>query len=427
VTARGWPAATPPRLRSAIEAVAAVLRLDAPADTALARHFRDRPAAGRQDRAFAAEAVYAVLRRLRTLERLAQPASAAERARRVTLACLATEARIGARQLEPALRRGETEWLAGLDAEAGARSAAERHELPDWLEERLAADYPPAELDAIMDALNRPAALDLRVNTLLATRAEVLARLRAAGLDAQPTPWSPYGLRLTGRPSVHRMPLYTEGAVEVQDEGSQLLGLLLGARRREMIVDFCAGAGGKTLLIGARMANTGRVYAFDASAQRLAGLGPRLRRSGLSNVHPQAIAGENDARIRRLAGKIDRVLVDAPCSGLGTLRRSPWMKWRLSAAQLAALVATQRALLDSAQRLVKPGGRLVYATCSILAEENDAAVDAFLARHGEWREGDAAAELRGLGIGLDTGPRLRLFPHRHGTDGYYAAILERRR
>jgi 16S rRNA (cytosine967-C5)-methyltransferase len=211
-----------------------------------------------------------------------------------------------------------------------------------------------------------------------------LAELHAAGLDAQATPYSPWGIRLKGKPSLAKVPAFVQGEVEVQDEGSQLLALLLDAKRGEMVVDFCAGAGGKTLAIGASMRNSGRLYAFDTSGHRLDALKPRLARSGLSNVHPVAIAHERDERIKRLAGKIDRVLVDAPCSGLGTLRRSPDLKWRQTPATVAAQAELQLAILHSAARLLKPGGRLVYATCSLLLEENEQIAEAFSAAHPEF-------------------------------------------
>ena len=188
-------------------------------------------------------------------------------------------------------------------------------------------------------------------------------------------------MRLREKPALNKHVLFTDGVVEVQDEGSQLLGLLVEPRRGEMVVDFCAGAGGKTLQMGAAMHSQGRLYAFDVSDKRLANLGPRLKRSGLSNVHPQRIANENDPKVKRLRGKIDRVLVDAPCTGLGTLRRNPDLKWRQTAEGVAELNAKQRAILEAAGALVKPGGRLVYGTCSLLAEENEDIVTAFLAAH----------------------------------------------
>jgi 16S rRNA (cytosine967-C5)-methyltransferase len=197
-------------------------------------------------------------------------------------------------------------------------------------------------------------------------------------------------------------------------------------KRNDMVVDFCAGAGGKTLLLGAMMRSQGRLYAFDVVARRLQKMAPRLARSGLSNVHPQVITHERDAKVKRLAGKIDRVLVDAPCTGFGTLRRNPDLKWRQTPQDVAELAAKQARILDAASMLVKPGGRVVYATCSVLPEENDAIVDAFLAAHPTFSERDVAPLLVQAGVPLDTGPRLRLMPHVHGCDGFFAAVLERK-
>src|SRR6185503_16801347 len=227
-------------------------------------------------------------------------------------------------------------------------------------------------------ALQQPAPLDLRVNVLKAPREGVMERLDHDDLEASETRYSPIGVRLRDKPALNKHPMFLDGAVEVQDEGSQLVGLLVEPRRGEMVVDFCAGAGGKTLQMGAAMHSSGRLYAFDVSDKRLANLGPRLTRSGLSNVFPQRIATENDAKVKRLRGKIDRVLVDAPCTGFGTLRRTPDLKWRQTPEDLAELTAKQARIVASAATLLKPGGRLVYATCSVLPEENDAIVDAFL-------------------------------------------------
>jgi 16S rRNA (cytosine967-C5)-methyltransferase len=215
--------------------------------------------------------------------------------------------------------------------------------------------------------------------------------------------------------------------VEVQDEGSQLLALLLDAKRGEMVCDFCAGAGGKTLAIGASMRSTGRLYAFDTSGHRLEALKPRLARSKLSNVHPAAIAHERDDRIKRLSGKMDRVLVDAPCSGLGTLRRNPDLKWRQSPQSVAELTVKQTSILASAARLLKSGGRLVYATCSLLPEENEAIAQAFSAAHPEFTPLSVSETLQALKVtdaaSLCTadGLYLRLWPHLHASDGFFAA------
>ena len=248
------------------------------------------------------------------------------------------------------------------------------------------------------------------------------------GSQSSQSPWLiviPSPSRSSSKPALQKHPAFLDGSFEVQDEGSQLLGYLLAPRRGEMVVDFCAGAGGKTLALGAMMRSTGRLYALDVSDKRLAKLKPRAARAGLSNVHPIRIAGENDIRVKRLAGKADRVLVDAPCSGLGTLRRNPDLKWRQSPQSVAELSLKQAAILAAAAKLVRPGGRLVYATCSILAEENEAIVDAFLAAHPGFRRLSARELLSAQGIAVDCGEDMCLAPQLHGTDGFYAAVLER--
>jgi 16S rRNA (cytosine967-C5)-methyltransferase len=300
-----------------------------------------------------------------------------------------------------------------------------RANLPDWLFDALVAQHGADFTEALAQAWLAPAPLDLRVNTLKGERDAVLATLAEAGIEGAAAPLSPVGIRLAGKPALNKLDIFTNGTVEVQDEGSQLLCQLLAPKRGEMVVDFCAGAGGKTLAIGAAMRSTGRLYAFDVSEKRLSNLGPRLARSGLSNVHPGRIDSEHDAKVKRLAGKIDRVLVDAPCTGFGTLRRNPDLKWRQTPEDLAELTVKQARILAAAATLLKAGGRLVYATCSVLPEENDAIVDGFLAAHAPFREVPVADELARLGIPLDTGPRLRVLPHLHGCDGFFAAILER--
>jgi 16S rRNA (cytosine967-C5)-methyltransferase len=411
------------RLDAASAALAALLPLAHPADQALRRFFREHPNLGQQDRAFVAELCFAVLRHLRLLREL----GGRDQPRRLLLAALALLEGLSLRQLEPLITPAEREWIEALRAaDRGALTPAARLSLPDWLWARLTETLPMGEAEALARGLLEPAPLDLRVNTLLASREEVLAQLHADHIAAAPTPISPIGIRLAGKPALQTHPLFLEGAVEVQDEASQLLAFLLAPRRREMVVDFCAGAGGKTLALGAMMRSEGRLYAFDTSEKRLAGLKPRLKRSGLSNVTPQHIDSENDSRIKRLAGKIDRVLVDAPCSGLGTLRRNPDLKWRHRPEHVAELVAKQNAILDGAARLVKPGGRLVYATCSILAEENEQVVAAFCARHPQFDTLDCDALLAQQKIALATGRYLKVLPHSHGMDGFFAAAFQRR-
>ncbi len=409
-------------LAPAIEALELVLELDRPADVRLSGFFRDYPQFGARDRAFIAEAVYGVLRHLRSLQALAAPATP----RRLLLAWMARHGGRNLREFETLVDRDDLEWLKGLKgAQLDGQPEATRLDLPDWLHERLQAQY-GEDLPTLMAALNQPAPLDLRANPQKTNREALLTELAGAGLAAAPTPYSPLGIRLQGKPALQKHPRFLDGSFEVQDEGSQLLGLLLAPRRGEMVCDFCAGAGGKTLLLGALMHSSGRLYAFDVSEKRLARLKPRLARSGLSNVQGLLIAHERDTRVKRLAGKFDRVLVDAPCSGLGTLRRNPDLKWRQTPASVAELTGKQAAILAAAAGLVKAGGRLVYATCSLLAEENEAIVEAFLATRADFRRLPAGGLLAAQKIPLEMGDYwLRLDPARHGTDGFFAAALER--
>ncbi len=411
-----------PALAITLDVLARVLEFERPADAVLSYTFRNDHAMGSHDRAFIAEAVYGVLRRLRGLQTIAAPATP----RRLLLAWLARHGGINMRQFEGAVKDDELAWLKEMKAaDLSTQPEAVRLELPDWLHERLRTRFGD-HLPLLAEALNRPAPLDLRVNTVKMQRDEVARMFALEGLAATPTPYSPLGLRLQGKPALQKHALFIEGAVEVQDEGSQLLGLLLAPKRGEMVCDFCAGAGGKTLLLGALMANSGRLYAYDVSEKRLNNMKPRLARSGLSNVHPQLIAHERDPKIKRLAGKFDRVLVDAPCSGLGTLRRNPDLKWRQSPESVAELTVKQAAILESAARLLKVGGRLVYATCSLLEEENEAIVDAFLAAHPDYALTPVRDLLAAQNIDLEMGDTLRLDPALHNTDGFFAAVLERK-
>lgn len=410
-------------LEEAITALRAVLPLDAPADVVLSRYFRENPMLGMKDRAFIAELVFGVLRRKRSLE----AATGKGTPRQLALAWLVRVQGMNMRQLEPHLRGPELDVVPQIKAlDLATQPLAVQWDVPDWLAERWLAVYGEAAATRLAQALLRPAPLDLRVNTLLAKRDEMLAVLNAAGIGATATPYSPIGIRLADKPVLAKYKPFLDGHIEIQDEGSQLLGYLVAPRRGEMVVDFCAGAGGKTLLLGALMHSSGRLYAFDVSEKRLAKLKPRLKRSGLSNLTPQLISSENDTRIKRLAGKIDRVLVDAPCSGMGTLRRNPDLKWRQSPASVAELSIKQAAILTAAARLVKPGGRLVYATCSLLPEENEQVVEAFLAAHPRFALKNATEILRQQHIALDTGDYLRLNPAEHGTDGFFAAVMEAR-
>jgi len=402
-----------------------VLKLNFPADVCVSAYFKENKSLGQRERHALAETTYAVLRQRTLLQNLAQSGSGPLERRLVLLAWQGNEA-----FMRGALSPTELAWMeqvAKIDRSTLAPKF--RHNLPEWLAEPLLARLGEEQFWALAESMNETAPLDLRVNVLKVKREEAQATLAAAKIDAQPTPYSPWGLRIQGKPALNKLELFTGGGVEVQDEGSQLLALLVDAKRGEMVVDFCAGAGGKTLALGASMRNTGRLYAFDTSGHRLANLKPRLARSGLSNVYPAQIAHERDERIKRLAGKIDRVLVDAPCSGLGTLRRNPDLKWRQSLQAITELQAKQTAILASAARLLKPGGRLVYATCSLLDAENEEIARAFGEAHKQFKPLDAAELLTKAQVSdaesLCENGMLRLWPHRHQTDGFYAAVWEK--
>lgn len=436
--------------KSAAELLGAILSGTSPADAQMDRHFRANPKLGARDRGFIAETVYTCLRRRRFLDYLAsgnENLNAAPEG--VVAACLVVVQGISGRALADAGFHGDATALVerARTLDRNSLPLGVQFDLPDWLLERLIAQYGRDETAVLSAALNQPATLDLRVNTHKATREQAAACLAEAGLPAAPTPWSPSGLRRQERAPIFRTRCFETGLIEVQDEGSQLLSLLLEPKRHEMVVDFCAGAGGKTLHLAALMANSGSVYALDISAQRLDRLKPRLARAGLDNVRRVVIQNERDVRVQRLAGKIDRVLVDAPCSGTGTLRRNPDIKWRHI--DLEKLAHTQASILSAAATLLKPGGRLVYATCSLLREENENVVTAFLAAHPQFRA-LAAAEILArrqvllpVGVGADAtaqsfegqaltadsikGLALRLLPHRHRTDGFFAVALERQK
>jgi len=404
-----------------------VLKLDAPADSIVSYFFRKQKALGQRERHALAETAYAVLRQRLLWAHLAQSGHGPQERR---LALLAWQG------LPHVLKNGATPdeltWLARTATIDRTQLQDKlRHNLPDWLANRLREQLDDEGFWALVETFSASAPLDLRVNTQKAKRETVLEALAAAQIEAAPTPYSTIGIRIPGKPALQKMPLYTEGHVEVQDEGSQLLSLLTAPKRGEMVVDFCAGAGGKTLALGALMRNTGRLYAFDVSAHRLDNLKPRLARSGLSNVYATQIAHENDDRIKRLRGKIDRVLVDAPCSGLGTLRRNPDLKWRQSPKALEELKVKQAAILDSAARLLKPGGRLVYATCSLIPDENEGIADAFTAAHPDFVLLNAAEALTAAGVEnaadlVTPAGHLRLWPHKHSTDGFFAAVWQKK-
>ena len=417
-------------LDACAELVRMTLRFEHPADATVSRFFRDHKGLGPRERATMAETVYTVLRKKLLFDHLA-PSGSGLKERRLAILGFYGPGDF----LRSALSDQEKAWLDACEkVDQADLMERHRHNLPEWLVQPL-KDQLGEEFWPLVEQLNRGAGLDLRVNDFKAKRADVQKALALSGIKAVPTPYSPWGLRIAGKPALNKHEAFVRGEFEVQDEGSQLLALLLDAKRGEMVVDFCAGAGGKTLAIGAGMRSTGRLYAFDTSAHRLDSFKPRMARSGLSNVHPAAIAHERDDRVKRLSGKIDRVLVDAPCSGLGTLRRNPDLKWRQSPQSVLEMVQKQTAILQSASRLLKSGGRLVYATCSVLPAENEDIAQAFGLANPEFVPLEASQVLAGLKVeqaptlcvgGENGGRYLRLWPQRHATDGFFAAVWQKK-
>ena len=417
-------------LDACAELVRLTLKFDHPADATVSRFFRDNRGFGPRERATMAETVYTVLRKKLLFDHMA-PSGSGSKERRLAILGFYGPGDF----LRSALSDQEKNWLDQCEKiDPKDLMERHRHNLPEWLvqplKEQLGEGFWP-----MVETLNQGAGLDLRVNTFKAKRADVQKELAKAGIKAVNTPYSPWGLRIAGNPALNKSEAFLRGDFEVQDEGSQLLAMLLDAKRGEMVVDFCAGAGGKTLALGASMRSTGRLYAFDTSAHRLDAFKSRLARSGLSNVHPAAIAHERDERVKRLSGKMDRVLVDAPCTGMGTLRRNPDLKWRQNMQSVEEMAVKQAAILQSASRMLKSGGRLVYATCSVLPQENEAIAQAFSQANPDFIAVPAAQVLADLKVdaadslcsgGDDGRLYLRLWPHLHATDGFFAAVWQKK-
>ena len=404
----------PSALSALAFAIQSAAKFEYPADRTLSYVLREQRV-GSIDRQLVAEGYYAWLRHRLSVEAIAGKDASFPA---IALAALARQFR--RRVTAPRGEEDRYEKFLKLDEELGPHA---RRELPAWLWDRLGLQYGEEERLALADSLLVPAPFDMRVNTLKGKRDAVLARMKKEGFpEARAMLLSPWGIRCPERIDISRHPLFEDGTVEVQDEGSQLLAQLVGAKRGEFVIDFCAGAGGKTLAMAAMMASTGRIYALDVNDRRLDNMGPRLARSGVSNVQPMRIDDENDSRLNKFAGKADRVLVDAPCSGLGTLKRNPDLKWRQSPTSVKELAVKQANILSAASRLVKPGGRLVYATCSLLADENEKIAEGFMQTHAGWT--NVLSTLR-AGEEDEGTKYTQLLPHRDGCDGFFAAVFEK--
>lgn len=410
------------------KALRKILKLDGPADVLMSLYFREARHLGPRERTIIAEAIYYTMRHLSMITWRMAPVCPAKAPRLTGLLTLCLQ--YGMDSIPDAILGKEKEPLKNMLRPKNSEAPKDiQSEVPRWLYDKAVVQY--TDHKALFEAMQQGAPLDLRVNTLKATPQEVIAELKEHGVNAEKGQYSPECVRLEVKPALTQWPIYKEGKVDVQDEGSQLIARLLQPKRGEMICDFCAGAGGKTLAIGALMKSTGRIYAFDVNEKRLGGLTPRMRRAGLSNIHPAVIRNEHDLRVKRLYNKIDRVLVDAPCSGTGTYRRNPDLKWRFGEDELDRINEIQKSVIRSAAKMVKPGGRLVYATCSILQRENQDLINDFLAENPDFKLLNAYDILSKQGVEISPYQKERfgdffvMLPQLNSTDGFFGAVLER--
>ncbi len=424
------------RIAAAIDLLEAVDASNRPADASANDFFRARRFIGSGDRRAVSDRAWNVLRHRRRLTWWLERSQAIPTPRLLIAASLLLEGwtldgveqsfsggQFAAARLLPP-ERAALRGLEGRTAEHPAMPPAVRAEMPDWIHARLHTRF-GRDTEAELAALSTPAPLDLRVNLLKATLDEARAALLAEGIQTTPTPYSPWGLRIPTRRALTTGPAFQSGLVEIQDEGSQLVAALVGATPGMRVADWCAGAGGKTLAVAMTMKNRGHIVACDVHERRLEAAVKRLRRAGVHNVEQHLIT-VGDKWAKRQAQKYDRVLVDAPCTGCGKWRRNPDASARLTETDLAELVAKQASILDAAGRLTKPGGRLIYATCSLLPAENEDQVHAFVERHPEFTVLPLADAWS-----LPTppppcpGPFMSLTPLHHDTDGFFGAVLVR--
>ena len=423
-----------------------------PADNVLRQYYRIRGYLGAKDRRYVSECYFGLLRHVAHSESLAleafrvfgfQPARGHVPAVALLLTFLLRIAREDANPLREdtaphwrkAIRNVELDQFVSAllsvslpqtaSGNPAARIGAEQS-FPEFIVSEWVREFGEAETEELCRALNASAPVTIRVNTLRCTVEDCRASLQREGIEAVPTAHSPSGLLLPGRVNINGLRTYREGWFEMQDEASQLVSFLLGVSPGSTVIDACAGGGGKTAHLGNLMKNAGRLIAIDSEERRLASIAPRLLRSGIT-IAEVCQSGRDDARIESLAGSADAVLIDAPCSGVGTFRRNPGAKMQVTPDSVDALSRTQAAILERYAKLLKPGGRLVYATCTLLRKENQDQVEAFLAAHPEFELRDAGEILRQQGIALDSvGQYLLLFPHKTGTDGFFGAVMERR-
>lgn len=429
------------RIQSSIEILSKIFDSHIPADNQITNYFRTRKYIGSHDRRYISELVYTILRNYIQIEWYTKEASwklkvPDEKARAYALiffikisdeslrdesidSCFIKEI------YHPApINKQERMYLTAVqNVSAQQMPVWVQYNVPEEFYSLLKAHMNDEDLKKLTYSLSTPASLDLRVNILKTTREEVLKEFEKQSIPATPTPWSPIGIRLQHRRPLPDNPLWKSGVIEVQDEGSQILALLVDAKPGMCVLDLCAGAGGKTLAIGMAMENKGQIFATDISELRLSRAKERLRRAGLHNVSCKLLDPSGLQWLNRQSFRFDRVLIDAPCSGTGTWRRNPDQKYKFSLQGVEELVEVQQGLLNQARKLVKPGGHLIYATCSLLPNENEDQVEWFLKNNPGWQV-VAYQELDPEGLYPKSDqPYLRLLPSVHETDGFFAAVL----
>lgn len=421
------------RIQAVIELLENVFSQQKPADSLASDYFRNRRFIGSSDRAGISTRFYRILRSFHRLSWWIERHDVEVNPRTLVIADLIIGGEHSARSLADAfdggrytpniLSKSEERLAKGLEGCKIIHADMEdvvRLECPVWAGEKLKNSL-GQDFEAELQAMLSPAPLDLRVNTINATREEVMKRLKSDGLEPKAGQHSPYAIRLYDRPPIAQHDVFKQGMIEIQDEGSQMVAVLADAKPGEQVVDFCAGAGGKTLAMAASMNNKGRLIAMDVLERRLQRAKLRFRRAGVHNIETRPLTSERDKWVKRHQAQFDLVLVDAPCSGTGTWRRDPDKRWRMLGPGLEALVPLQASILSSAARLVKPGGRLVYATCSLLREENEDQIDTFVKENPEFEVRPARDVVTFI-----EGDYLKMSPGRHDTDGFFASLLVRK-
>ena len=423
------------QLQATIELLDKIEETRYPADRTMAQYFKQRRYIGSKDKAAISEQLYTVLRHRLSFEYLLERAGLGTHSRMLAAVLMKVEGETdvsvffdGDRYSPSPLRPEQIDAFENFDTSLDDAPLHVQLNVPEWIAGSL-KNALGERFEAEMHATNQRASTDIRVNTLKSSVGQVSQILKTVGYQFESTDLSPWGIRFDGRVALFGLDAFKQGWFEVQDEGSQLLGLLSGVKAGDKVVDFCAGAGGKTLAMAAMMENKGTIYACDVHSKRLENLSKRTKRNGVHNVRAHVLNSEHDKWVKKHKEFADVVLIDAPCTGTGTWRRSPDSRWNLTQESVDNLVELQQSILQSAKRLVKPGGRLLYATCSLLNEENEQQVSTFLEGNDEFEafDFDLPESLKAHPEkSIVNGNQFRTFPALTGTDGFFVASMRKK-